>query len=233
MTISEPVNTSSARSAIRVAAARPARRRGADHRRRADGRRPAGRARQRDHATGPAGRRLRRDGEPRRERPDRPASDQARPHHVHLPRRGQPAAATTQKAAFRRAVNRAHAQVYSTDESPVALQRVRQGPAAVGRRRACTRAPSTCYRTFVGEMDDETADRHYREGMSLGTTLQVPAGHVARRPGRLRRVLAGVARQGAHRRRCPRVPVADRGGPHRGVKLPRPGAARAGRTSTC
>ncbi len=30
------------------------------------------------------------------------------------------------------------------------------------------------YRTFVGEMDDEEADRHYREGMSLGTTLQVP-----------------------------------------------------------
>jgi len=30
------------------------------------------------------------------------------------------------------------------------------------------------YRTFVGEMDDETADRHYAEGSSLGTTLQVP-----------------------------------------------------------
>jgi uncharacterized protein (DUF2236 family) len=30
------------------------------------------------------------------------------------------------------------------------------------------------YRTFVGEMDDETADRHYAEGISLGTTLQVP-----------------------------------------------------------
>jgi uncharacterized protein (DUF2236 family) len=31
------------------------------------------------------------------------------------------------------------------------------------------------YRMFVSEMDDETADRHYREGMALGTTLQVPA----------------------------------------------------------
>jgi uncharacterized protein (DUF2236 family) len=31
------------------------------------------------------------------------------------------------------------------------------------------------YRLFVGEMDDETAERHYREGMALGTTLQVPA----------------------------------------------------------
>jgi len=30
------------------------------------------------------------------------------------------------------------------------------------------------YRLFVGEMDDETADEHYRAGMALGTTLQVP-----------------------------------------------------------
>ena len=30
------------------------------------------------------------------------------------------------------------------------------------------------YRTFVGEIDDQEADRLYREGMSLGTTLQVP-----------------------------------------------------------
>ena len=30
------------------------------------------------------------------------------------------------------------------------------------------------YRLFVGEMDDETAERHYREGMALGTMLQVP-----------------------------------------------------------
>ena len=30
------------------------------------------------------------------------------------------------------------------------------------------------YRTFVGEIDDEDAERHYREVMTLGTTLQVP-----------------------------------------------------------
>ncbi len=30
-------------------------------------------------------------------------------------------------------------------------------------------------RIFVGEMDDEWADHHYREGTKLGTTLQVPA----------------------------------------------------------
>jgi len=30
------------------------------------------------------------------------------------------------------------------------------------------------YRIFIGEMDDQDADRHYREGMTLATTLQVP-----------------------------------------------------------
>src|SRR6476619_6341976 len=62
-----------------------------------------------------------------------------------------------QKAAFRRAVNRAHAQVYSTDESPVSYH-----------------AFDRDLRLWVGEMDEETAERHYREGVPLGTTLQVP-----------------------------------------------------------
>ena len=30
------------------------------------------------------------------------------------------------------------------------------------------------YRISIGEMDDQDADRHYREGMMLATTLQVP-----------------------------------------------------------
>ena len=30
------------------------------------------------------------------------------------------------------------------------------------------------YRMFIGELDGEDADRHYREGMALATTLQVP-----------------------------------------------------------
>ena len=78
-----------------------------------------------------------------------------------------------QKAAFRRAVNRAHAQVYSTDESPVkyhAFDKDLQLWVA-----ACLyKGAVDSYRTFVGEMDDETADRHYAEGITLGTTLQVP-----------------------------------------------------------
>ncbi|MCU1699707.1 MAG: hypothetical protein JWR34_5770 [Mycobacterium sp.] len=79
-----------------------------------------------------------------------------------------------QKAAFRKAVNGAHAQVYSTDESPVkynAFDKDLQMWVA-----ACLyKGAVDVYRTFIGEMDDETADRHYVEGMSLGTTLQVPA----------------------------------------------------------
>lgn len=78
-----------------------------------------------------------------------------------------------QKAAFRRAVNRAHAQVYSTDESPVkynAFDKDLQLWVA-----ACLyKGAVDSYRTFVGEMDPETADRHYADGISLGTTLQVP-----------------------------------------------------------
>jgi uncharacterized protein (DUF2236 family) len=78
-----------------------------------------------------------------------------------------------QKAAFRRAVNRAHAQVYSTDDSPVqynAFDKDLQLWVA-----ACLyKGAVDVYRVFVGEMDDEAADRHYQEGVTLGTTLQVP-----------------------------------------------------------
>ena len=78
-----------------------------------------------------------------------------------------------QKAAFRRAVNRAHAQVYSTDDSPVAYNAFDPDLQLwVG---ACLyKGAVDVYRMFIGEMDVETAERHYREGMALGTTLQVP-----------------------------------------------------------
>jgi uncharacterized protein (DUF2236 family) len=78
-----------------------------------------------------------------------------------------------QKAAFRRAVNRAHAQVYSTEESPVSYHAFDKDLQLwVG---ACLyKGAVDVYRMFVGEMDVQTAERHYREGMALGTTLQVP-----------------------------------------------------------
>jgi uncharacterized protein (DUF2236 family) len=78
-----------------------------------------------------------------------------------------------QKAAYRRAVNKAHAQVYSTDESPVsynAFDKDLQMWVA-----ACLyKGGVDVYRLFIGEFDEQTADQHYIEGMSLGTTLQVP-----------------------------------------------------------
>ncbi|UNB52009.1 oxygenase MpaB family protein [Mycolicibacterium sp. YH-1] len=78
-----------------------------------------------------------------------------------------------QKAAYRRAVNKAHAQVYSTDESPVsynAFDKDLQMWVA-----ACLyKGGVDVYRLFIGEFDEQTADQHYVEGMSLGTTLQVP-----------------------------------------------------------
>ena len=78
-----------------------------------------------------------------------------------------------QKAAFRHAVNRAHAQVYSTDESPVAYNAFDPDLQLwVG---ACLyKGGVDVYRLFIGEMNEETAERHYREGSPLGTMLQVP-----------------------------------------------------------
>ena len=80
-----------------------------------------------------------------------------------------------QKKAYRRAVNKSHAQVYSTPDSPVrynAFDKDLQLWVA-----ACLyKGGVDIARVFIGEMDDETADWHYRESMALATTLQVPAG---------------------------------------------------------
>lgn len=78
-----------------------------------------------------------------------------------------------QKAAYRRAVNRSHAQVYSTSDSPVSYNAF--DPELQLWVAACIyKGGIDIYRTFVGELDDEEADRMYRDGMALGTTLQVP-----------------------------------------------------------
>src|SRR6201996_6693088 len=70
----------------------------------------------------------------------------------------------TQKAAFRRAVNRAHAQVYSTPDSPVQYNAFDLDLQLwVG---ACLyKGAVDIYRMFIGELDGADADRHYREGM--------------------------------------------------------------------
>ncbi len=79
-----------------------------------------------------------------------------------------------QKKAYRRAVNKSHAQVYSTPDSPVkynAFDKDLQLWVA-----ACLyKGGVDVARIFIGEMDDETADQHYRDSAALATTLQVPA----------------------------------------------------------
>jgi len=63
--------------------------------------------------------------------------------------------------------------VFSTDDSPVQYNAFdRDLQLWVG---ACLyKGGVDVYRTFVGEMDDATADRHYQDGMALATMLQVP-----------------------------------------------------------
>ena len=119
-----------------------------------------------------------------------------------------------QKAAYRRAVNKAHAQVYSTDESPVkynAFDKDLQMWVA-----ACLyKGGVDVYRLFVGELDDDDRRPALPRRHDTGHHAAGAAGDVARRPRRVRRVLAGVAGPGAHRRRRARVPVSDRRQPHR------------------
>ena len=83
------------------------------------------------------------------------------------------AGSDAQKKAFRDGVNRAHAQVYSTPDSPVRYNAFdRDLQLWVG---ACLyKGGLDIHRIFVGELNDEDADRHYREGLALATTLQVP-----------------------------------------------------------
>lgn len=78
-----------------------------------------------------------------------------------------------QKAAYRRAVNRSHAEVYSRPGDPVEYNAF--DPELQLWVAACIyKGGIDIHRTFVGEMEDEDADRLYREAMTLGTTLQVP-----------------------------------------------------------
>jgi uncharacterized protein (DUF2236 family) len=79
-----------------------------------------------------------------------------------------------QKAAFRRAVNGAHAQVYSLPDSPVEYNAF--DPDLQLWVAACLyKGGVDFYRMFIGELDEQAADRHYREAVVLRTTLQVPA----------------------------------------------------------
>jgi len=77
-----------------------------------------------------------------------------------------------QQKAYRKAVTQAHAQVVSTEESPVKYNAL--DPDLQLWVAACLyKGGVDVRRTFIGEMDDETADQHYRDSMALGTMLQV------------------------------------------------------------
>lgn len=77
-----------------------------------------------------------------------------------------------QQKAYRKAVTEAHAQVFSTEDSPVKYKAL--DPELQLWVAACLyKGGVDVRRTFIGEMDDETADQHYRDSMVLGTMLQM------------------------------------------------------------
>jgi uncharacterized protein (DUF2236 family) len=87
-----------------------------------------------------------------------------------------------QQKAYRKAVTQAHAQVTSTEESPVKYNAL--DPELQRWVAACLyKGGVDVRRMFSGEMDDETADQHYRDSMALGTMLQMrPENWPADRP---------------------------------------------------
>jgi uncharacterized protein (DUF2236 family) len=77
-----------------------------------------------------------------------------------------------QQKAYRKAVTKAHSQVVSTEGSPVKYNAL--DPDLQLWVAACLyKGGVDVRRTFIGEMDDETADQHYRDSMALGTMLQM------------------------------------------------------------
>jgi uncharacterized protein (DUF2236 family) len=78
-----------------------------------------------------------------------------------------------EKELFRRGVNHAHAQVRSTESSPVAYNAF--DPDLQLWVAACLyKGFEDLHRIFFGEPDADTAETFYRDGAVLGTTLQVP-----------------------------------------------------------
>jgi uncharacterized protein (DUF2236 family) len=77
-----------------------------------------------------------------------------------------------QQKAYRKAVTQAHAKVTSTEDSPVKYNAL--DPDLQLWVAACLyKGGVDVRRMFIGEMDDETADQHYRDSMALGTMLQM------------------------------------------------------------
>lgn len=78
------------------------------------------------------------------------------------------------RAAFRKAVNRQHAQVVSTPDEPVQYHAM--DPRLQTWVAACLYyGPVDMLEKFHGPLDDATADAVYAHGAKFGTTLQMPA----------------------------------------------------------
>ena len=94
-----------------------------------------------------------------------------------------------QKAAFRRAVNGAHAQVYSTPESPVPYNAF--DPDLQLWVAACIyKGGVDVHRTFVGELDERGRRAQLSRGQDAGHHLAGAGGDVAGGPGCIRPLLA-------------------------------------------
>ncbi|WP_037074853.1 oxygenase MpaB family protein [Pseudonocardia spinosispora] len=79
-----------------------------------------------------------------------------------------------ERKAYRRGVNRSHARVRSSEDSPVSYNAF--DPDLQLWVAACIyQGFSDVYRLFGVPVDPETWERLYRESATLGTTLQVPA----------------------------------------------------------
>ena len=82
--------------------------------------------------------------------------------------------ADADKAAYRKAVNRSHAQVRSTPASPVAYNAF--DPELQLWVAACLyRGVEDAYRAFIGPITPDVQEPLYQSAAALGTTLQVPA----------------------------------------------------------
>ncbi|NYI83930.1 oxygenase MpaB family protein [Saccharopolyspora hordei] len=78
-----------------------------------------------------------------------------------------------ERTLYRRAVNRSHARVRSTESSPVSYSAF--DPDLQLWVAACLyKGFEDLSLMFFGEPDEETAEAFYRDGAAMGTTLQVP-----------------------------------------------------------
>lgn len=78
-----------------------------------------------------------------------------------------------QKAALHRAITEVHARVYSTPESPVHYD-ARDPELQLWVAACIYKGLVDVRRLYIGDLSEEDEERHYREAVTLGTTLEVP-----------------------------------------------------------